>query len=92
MANHGYLQDADVCARRVPVVHGDHGVAKANTHAVGPTAPTSPPSFPMKLTASFPETSGILRHLRHERHSRMPWGATSCKTMQAGTGPHDARG
>jgi hypothetical protein len=59
MVSHGYLQNADVCARRVLVVHGDHSVANANTHAAGPTAPSCPPSLPMKLTASIPESSGI---------------------------------
>jgi hypothetical protein len=56
MVSHGYIQNADVCARRVFVVQGDH---LANTHAVGPKAPTCPPSLPMKLTPRFPERSGI---------------------------------
>jgi hypothetical protein len=59
MVSHGYLQNADVCARRVLVVQGDHGVAKANTHAMRPTARTYTPSLPIKLVPSFPEPSEI---------------------------------
>gem|GEM_PF-3607820 len=58
MVSHGYLQNADDCAPRVRVVLGDHGVTNANPHALGPTAPTCTPSLPIRLTPSFPESSG----------------------------------
>jgi hypothetical protein len=59
MANYGYTQNADVCARSVFVAPGHNRVAFPHRYATGPTLRPCPPNSPMWIVAAAPELSGI---------------------------------
>jgi hypothetical protein len=76
MASHGYLQNADVCARRVLVDQGDHGVRQRKYARRGANRPDMPAQPADEVNGQLPGAFRDLRHLRHERYSRIQSRAT----------------